>query len=32
MTALVVDNNGQIELKKYETNRITTELEHGKED
>jgi UDP-2,3-diacylglucosamine pyrophosphatase LpxH len=28
MTALVVDNNGQRELKKYETNRITTELEH----
>lgn len=31
MTALVVDNNGKIELKKYETNRVTTELEHGKE-
>ena len=29
MTALVVDNNGQIELKKYENNRTTTELEHG---
>ena len=32
MTALVVDNNGQIELKKYETNRTTTELENRKED
>lgn len=31
MTALVVDNNGQIELKKYENNRTTTELEHGEE-
>jgi hypothetical protein len=29
MTALVVDNNGQIELKKYENNRTTTKLEHG---
>jgi hypothetical protein len=32
MTALVVDNNGQIELKKYEANRTTTELENRKED
>jgi UDP-2,3-diacylglucosamine pyrophosphatase LpxH len=32
MTALVVDNNGQIELKKYEATRIVTELEHGEEN
>jgi UDP-2,3-diacylglucosamine pyrophosphatase LpxH len=31
MTALVVDNNGQIELKKYENNRTTIKLEHGEE-